>query len=83
MVRYKNKEMKGNPQPNWRRGILEKQKVLRKELGQLKRMRQRELLNEGDISTLERKFNVKMKGAEVVHKEVQHSLLNVRAKIWQ
>ena len=83
MVRYKNKEMKGNPQPNWRRGILEKQKVLRKELGQLKRMRQREFLNEGVISTLERKIHVKRKGAKVVHKEVQHSLLNVRAKIWQ
>ena len=39
MVGYKNKEMTGNRQPNWRRRILEKQKVLRKELGQLNRMR--------------------------------------------
>ena len=40
MVGYKNKEMTGNRQPNWRRRILEKQRVLRKELGQLNRMRQ-------------------------------------------
>ena len=39
MVCYKNKEMAGDRQPNWRRRILEKQKVLRKELGQLNRMR--------------------------------------------
>ena len=59
MVGYKNKEMTGNRQPNWRRRILEKQKVLRKELGQLNRMRRRELQNEGVISKLERKFNGK------------------------
>ena len=34
MVGYKNKEMIGNRQRNWRR-ISEKQNVLRKELGQL------------------------------------------------
>ena len=59
MVGYKNKEMTGNRQLNWRRRLLEKQKVLPKELGQLNRMRRRELQNEGVISKLERKFNVK------------------------
>ena len=39
MVGYKNKKMAGDRQPNWRRRILEKEKVLRKELGQLNRMR--------------------------------------------
>ena len=39
MVGYKNKEMTGDRQPNWRRRILENQKVLLKELGQLNRMR--------------------------------------------
>ena len=39
MVGYKNKEMTGDRQPNWRRRILVKQKVLRKELGQLNRIR--------------------------------------------
>ena len=39
MVGYKNKEMTGDRKPNWRKRILEKQKVLRKELGQLNRMR--------------------------------------------
>ena len=49
MVGYKNKEMTGDRQPNWRRRILEKQKVLRKELGQLNRMRRGKLQNEGVI----------------------------------
>ena len=66
MVGYKNKEMAGDRQPNWRRRILEKQK----ELGQLKRMRRGELQNQGVISKLEIKFNVKGKCAEVVHKGV-------------
>ena len=39
MVGYKNKEMTGNRQPNRRRRILEKQKVLCKELGKLNGMR--------------------------------------------
>ena len=38
MVGYKNKEITGDRQRNWRSRILEKQKVLRKELGQLNRM---------------------------------------------
>ena len=33
MVDYKNKEMTGDRQPNWQRRILDKQKVLHKELG--------------------------------------------------
>ena len=52
MVGYKNTEMTGNRQPNWRRRILQTQKVLRKELGQLNRLRQRELLNKSIISNL-------------------------------
>ena len=39
MMGHKNKEMTGDRQTNWRRRNLEKQKVLRKELGQLNRMR--------------------------------------------
>ena len=66
MVGYKNKEMAGDRQLNWRRRILEKQK----ELGQVKRMRRGELQNQDVISKLEIKFNVKGKCAEVVHKGV-------------
>ena len=33
MVGYKNKEMKGDRQPDWRRRNIKNQKVLRKELG--------------------------------------------------
>ena len=72
---YKNKEMTGDRQPNWRRRILETQKVLCKELGQLNRMRREGLQNEGVISKLERKFSVKRKRAEVVHEEVQQRLV--------
>ena len=75
IVGYKSKEMTGDRQPNWRRRILEKQKVLRKELGQLNRMRREGLQNEGVISKLERKFNVKRKRAEVVHEEVRQRLV--------
>ena len=82
MLCYKNKELTGNRQKNWRKRILEKPKVLRKELGQLNRIRRRKLQNEGGvISRLERKFNVTKKGAEVVHEEVQERLVAVGAKL--
>ena len=81
MVGYKNKDMTGDRQPNWRRIILEKQKVLRKELGQLNRMRRGELQNEGVISKLERKFSIKRKGADVVHRAVRQRLLAAGAKL--
>ena len=81
MVCYKNKEMTADKHPNWRRRILEKQKVLRKELGQLNRMRQGELQNEGVISKLQRKFNIKRKGADVVHRAVRQRLVAAGAKL--
>ena len=81
MMGYKNKEMTGDRQPNWRRRILEKQNVLCKELGQLNRIRRGELQNEGVISKLERKFNIKTKGADVVHEEVRQRLVAVGAKL--
>ena len=81
MVGYKNKEMTGDRQPNWRRRILEKQKVLRKELGQLNRMRRGEVQNESVISKLERKFSVKRKGAEVFHEDVRQRLVAVGANL--
>ena len=81
MVGYKNKEMTGDRQPNWRRRILVKQKVLRKELGQLNRIRWGKLQNEGVLSKLERNFIVKRKSAEVVYEEVQQRLVAVGAKL--
>ena len=60
---------------------LEKQKVLRKELGQVNRMRLGELRCIGVIPKLERKFYVKRKGAEGVHEEVRQSLVAVGAKL--
>ena len=42
---YKNKEMTGKTQTNWQKRILQKQKLLHKELGQINRMRWRELQN--------------------------------------
>ena len=78
---YRNKEMTGDRQPNWRRRILEKQKVLRKELGQSNRMRRGELQNEGVISKPEINFNMKRKGADMVHEEVRQSLVAVGGKL--
>ena len=78
---YKNKEMTGDRQPNWRRRILEKQKVLRKVLGQSNRMRRGELQNEGVISKPEINFNMKRKGADMVHEEVRQSLVAVGGKL--
>ena len=73
--------MTGDRQPNWRRRILEKQKVLRKELGQLNRMRRGEVQNESVISKLERKFSVKRKGAEVFDEDVRQRLVVVGANL--
>ena len=81
MVGYKNKEMTGDRQPNWRRRILEKQKVLCKVLGQLNRMRRGELQNEGFILKLEREFNIKRKGADLNYEEVRQRLVAVGAKL--
>ena len=44
-------------------------------------MRRGKLQNEGVISKLERKFNVKRKGAEVVHEEVRQRLVVAGAKL--
>ena len=68
-------------QPNWRRRILEKQKVLRKELGKLNIMRRGEVQNESVISKLERKFSVKRKGAEVFDEDVRQRLVVVGANL--
>ena len=68
-------------QPNWRRRILEKQKVLRKELGKLNRMRRGGVQNESVISKLERKFSVKRKGAEVFDEDVRQRLVVVGANL--
>ena len=81
MVGYKKREMTGNRQQNQQRKFLEKQKVLRKELRQLNRIRRRKFLNEGVISKLERKFSVKRKGSEVFHEEVRQRLVAVVAKL--
>ena len=81
MLGFKNKEITGNRQPNWRRKILGKQNALYKELGQLNRIRRRELQNKGVISRLERKFIVNQKCAEAVHEEVRQELVAIGVKL--
>ena len=44
-------------------------------------MRRGELQTEDMISKLERKFNTKRKGADVVHEEVRQRLVAVGAKL--
>ena len=56
-------------------------KGITKELGQLNRMRRGELQNEDVISKLERNFNLKRKGAGVVHEEVWQRLVAVEATL--
>ena len=69
MVGHKTRNPKENRTPHWRRRILEKQKALRKDLGQLNRMKRNELQHEGTISKLERKYRIEEKGIVVVHEE--------------
>ena len=81
MVGHKTRNRKENRTPHWRRRISEKQKALRKDLGQLKRMKRNELQNEGTKSKLERKYHIEKKGIAVVHEEVQQRLVAIGAKL--
>ena len=81
MVGHKTMNPKENRTPHWRRIIFEKQKALRKDLGQLNRMKRNELQNEGTKSKLERKYHIEEKGIVVVHEEVQQRLVAIRAKL--
>ena len=81
MVGYKTRNPKENRTPHWRRRTLEKQKALRKDLGQLNRIKRNELQNEGTKSKLERKYRIEEKGIAVVHEEVQQRLVAIGAKL--
>ena len=81
MVGHKTRNPKENRTPHWRRRILEKQKALRKDLGQLNRMKRNELENEGTKSKLEMKYRIEEKGIVVVHEEEQQRLVAIGAKL--
>ena len=81
MVGHKTRNPKENRTPHWRRRILEKQEALRKDLGQLNRMKRNELQNEGTKSKLERKYRIEEKAIVVVHEEVQQRLVAIGAKL--
>ena len=81
MVGHKTMNPKENRIPHWRRRILEKQKALRKDLGQLNIMKRNELQNEGTKSKLERKYRIEEKGIVEVHEEVQQRLVAIKAKL--
>ena len=81
MVGHKTMNPKENRTPHWKRRILEKQKALRKDFGQLNRMKRNELQNEGTKSKLERKYHIEEKGIVVVHEEVQQRLVAIGAKL--
>ena len=66
MVGNKTRNPKENKTPHWRRRILEKQKALRKDLGQLNRMKRNELQNEGTKSKFERKYSIQEKGIIII-----------------
>ena len=81
MVGHKTMNPKENRTPHWRRRILEKQKALRKDLGQLNRMKRNELQIGGTKSKLERKCHIEEKGIVVAHEEVQQRLVAIGAKL--
>ena len=81
MVEYKQREINEKREPQWRRRILEKQKKLRKDLGQMGRMKRNELHNVGTKEKLERNYHVNEKGIEVVHEEAKQRLIAVGAKL--
>ena len=81
MAGHKTRNPKENRTPHWGRRILEKQKALRKDLGQLNRMKRNELENEGTKSKLEIKYRIEEKGIVVVHEEEQQRLVATGAKL--
>ena len=78
---YRDKPRNENIMPYWRRRIVEKQKVLRKDLGQVNRMRRNELQNEVTKEKIERKYRWSVKGLEVVHEELQQKLVAIEVKL--
>ena len=58
MVSHKTRNPKENRAPHWRRNILEKQKALRKDLGQLNRMRVSNQDNKMRVSNQSLKENI-------------------------
>ena len=81
MVEYKQRETNDKREPHWRRRILEKQKKLRKDLGQISRMKRNELHNARTKEKLERKYHINEKSIEVVHEEVKQRLIALGAKL--
>ena len=81
MVEYKQRDINEKREPHWRRRILEKQKKLRKDLGQICRMKRNELRNAGTIEKLERIHHIEEKGIDVVHEEVKQRLTAVGSKL--
>ena len=66
MVGHKTRNSKENSTAHWRGRILERQKALRKDSGQLNRMKRNKLQNDGPKSKLERKYRIEEKGIVVL-----------------
>ena len=81
MVEYKQRETNDKREPHWRRRILEKQKKLRKDLGQISRMKRNELHNARTKEKIERTYYINEKSIEVVHEEVKQRLIAMGAKL--
>ena len=67
MAEYKQRETNDKREPHWRRRILEKQKKLRKDLGQISRMKRHELHKARTKEKLKRTYHINEKSIEVVH----------------
>ena len=81
LVEYKAKTKNENTMPHCRRRIVEKQKALGKDLGQVNRWRRNELHSKGAKERLERLYHLNLKGVDVVHEELQQRLIAIGAKL--
>ena len=78
---YKSRESTNKKEPYWRKRIVDKQKKLRKDLGQVNRMKRNELRNEAVKERLERLYYIKKKGIDTVYEELNQRIVAVGAKL--
>ena len=77
MVEHEQKQQTNEQrEPHWRRRILEKQKMLSKDLGEVSKMKRNKLHNIETNENLARAtYHMNKKGTEVVHEEVKQRLM--------
>ena len=80
-VGHKRMEQAERQEPFWRRRICEKQTKIKRDLGQVDRIKKGELRNEATKQRLERTYKLKEKGIETVLEELKQRALAIKAKL--